>query len=167
MKKMVIPVCVLLLTAFQNEEIKFEIGSTLNSEFIQKSKIGSWIATSSSQLRPYIERKIGGVDFLIAYAEESREIKYIATQDRKFKTASGLQVGHFIKVTKEQIYDYPGWKIHAMKTEDGWTPVIGFLTQLTVRKGDAVVTVDLKEVWQPASEEPIEVKIVEFIKGGN
>ena len=144
------------LVEIKNSDIKLEPGAVLPAHHVPEKRT-RLIATHPSQLRPYIEVTIENVDYLIAYDEKTRKIKYILTSDKDFRTRKGLKVGDYIEVTEDQVAAFPGWEIFGPKTTDGWFPVIG---------------VDL-EGMNPVSDEAfkksktVKVEILRFSKGGN
>ena len=83
------------LAEIKNLDIKLEPGAVLAAWHTPK-KTTRLIATHPSQLRPYIEVTIEDVDYLIAYDEKTRKIKYIVTSDKDFRTKKGLKVGDYI-----------------------------------------------------------------------
>jgi hypothetical protein len=109
--------------ALAQPDIKFEIGAKLPRKYVLLSK-GS-IVTDASQTRPFIETTIDDVDYLIAFDQKTRKIKYIHTNDDDFRTVNGLTVDSEITFTREQLIIFPYWEIRAPATPDGWFPVIG------------------------------------------
>ena len=113
--------CVLALLVFapvQQSDIKLEIGAKLPRKYIPR-KITQQIATHPSQFRPYIRKTIADVDYIIAFDEKTREIRYIHTYDKDFRTVNGLRVGSVITFTREQLDIIPSWEIRAPATPDG------------------------------------------------
>lgn len=165
--KISILIALLLLTlgAVQKPDFKLEIGSVLPAKYV--SKRNHLYMTHPAQLRPFIERKINGVKYIIAYEKESREIKYIYTYDDSFKTSDGLQVGSYIEVNSAQIVAYPGWAVHGPETKDGWTLLIGFVNKMTTLNGDQEVVIDALEYPPLQFGQTVKVKIRGFVKGGN
>lgn len=150
-----VTLCLFSLAFVPQEKIKLEVGAKLNRKYIPK-KVTDRIFTHPSQLRPFIERTIDGVKYIIAYDEKNREIRYIHTTDKNFRTASGLQVGSEIPLKRDQLQIYPGWEIRAPITSDGWFPVVGF---------DLPTGYDLVNAFKDAETKM--VTIVGFSKGGN
>jgi len=146
----------LAASAAQKPEVKPEIGSVLSKTLIPK-KQNNLLLTHPAQLRPYIERKIDGVKYAIAYDEDSRKIVYIFTNDEHFRTKDGLKVGQHIDLTSEQITRYPGWEIRGPKGKDGWNPIIGY----DLPEANPV----LKESFERGKT--VTVRIEAFSKGGN
>ena len=137
-------------------DIKLEIGAKLDRKLIPR-KIIQITATSPGQLRPYIQRTIDGVTYIISFDEKTRKIKYIHTSDKNFRAANGLRVGSNISVAKNEIVSYPGWEIRAPITSDGWYPVVGYdmpklggISEDTFRKSDTA-----------------KLTVVGFSRGGN
>jgi hypothetical protein len=147
--------CLFSLTFVPQEKTKLEIGAKLSRKYIPK-KVTEQIATHPSQFRPFIKRTIDGVEYIIAYDEKNREIKYIHTTDKNFRTASGLRVGSEIPLKREQLVVYPSWEIRAPKTSDGWYPVVGV---------DLPIGYDLVGAFK--DDETKMVTIIGFSKGGN
>jgi len=120
----VLSLCLFSFAFVPQGKIKLEVGVKLNRKYIPK-KATEQIATHPSQFRPFIKRTVDGVEYIIAYDEKNREIRYIHTTDKKFRTASGLRVGSEIPLKREQLEVYPSWEIRAPITSDGWCPVVG------------------------------------------
>jgi hypothetical protein len=114
-----------LSATMPKSDIKLEIGAKLNRKYIPR-KISEEILTHPSQTRPFIKRTIDGVEYIIAFDQRTREIRYIHTDDKNFRTKNGLRVGSEISVAKNQIVSYPGWEVRAPITPDGWYPVVGY-----------------------------------------
>lgn len=84
-----------------------------------------YVATHPSQSRPFIERIVAGVNYTIAFDEETHHIKYIHTIDRAFRAPHRLRIGSQIKVTRKQITGgYGGWYTFAGRTQDGWDIIV-------------------------------------------
>ena len=115
-------------------------------------------------MRPYIERNINGVDYIIAFSRETREIRYITTNDEDFRTANGLHVGSYVEVSRDEISAYPGWEIRAPRTEDGWYPVIGFVGVMTILREGREFQINVTEL-EPSRA--VMAKVIRFSKGGN
>lgn len=129
---------------------KLKIGAKLPRKDAAESN--SLIATHPSQTRPFIQKTICGVKYIIAFEEETRKIRFIHTLDRNFRTTMGLRVGSQLTVTRAQITIYPSWYILAPGTPDGWQPIV---------IGDEELLGKLKD------GEGVTVTIGGFIKGGN
>ena len=144
------------LAEVKNLDIKLEPGAELAEWHVPKEP-RRLISTHPSQLRPYIEVTIEKVDYVIAYDEKTRRIKYISTEDEDFRTKKGLKVGDYIKLKRDEIVVFPSWEIRGPKTSDGWFPIIG---------------VDAPGM-NPVSEETfkenktLKARIIGFSKGGN
>ena len=160
----------LILFAFdpsQTNEIKLEIGSVLPTTYVPQKNRNLYM-THSSQFRPYIERKVGGIKYIIAYEEETREIKYISTYDKRFKTSGGLMVGEYIDVQGDQVSSYPGWEIRGPDGEDGWRPLLGFDSEMTIRSGGRDATLKLRpSQYRLEAGQLVKAKIKAFVKGSN
>ncbi|HKQ52477.1 MAG TPA: hypothetical protein VJT74_08920 [Pyrinomonadaceae bacterium] len=148
----------LAVAPVQQSNVKPELGTKLGKSEVKKSD--DLTLTHPAQLRPSIERTIGGVVYLLAYDPKNREVRYIFTDDKEFRAAGGAKVGDIIELTREEIIAYPGWEIHAAETSDGWHPLIGFDDKIA-RPDDAVDFKGLKE------GEKLRAKILGFVKGGN
>ena len=151
----VLTLCLFGFAFVPQDNIKLEVGAKLNRKYLPK-KVTEQIATHPSQLRPFIRRKIAGAEYLIAYDEKSREIRYIHTTDKNFRTAVGLKVGSEIPVRREQLTAYPSWEVRAPITSDGWYPVVG---------DDLPIGYDLVGSFKDGETKM--VTIVGFSKGGN
>ena len=110
------------LQVFAQSDIKLEIGAKLPRKYISgKERL---TLTAAAQTRPFIEKTIGNVDYIIAFDEKTRKIKYIHTMDEDFRTSSRLKVDDEITFTREELEIFPYWEIRAPATPDGWFPVI-------------------------------------------
>jgi hypothetical protein len=143
------------LAAVPQSDIKLSIGAKLPRKYVS-AKIGK-IATHPSQFRPYINKTIADVDYIIAFDEKTREIRYIHTADKDFRTVNGLRVGSKITITREKLEILPSWEIRAPATPDGWLPVVGLDLPMLNR--------DFVEKLKDG--EPAEMTISSFSKGGN
>src|SRR5262245_7707360 len=121
--------------------------------------VRKYIFTHTNQWRPYIKRKVNGIEFTIAFSESSRKIVYVNTEDEKFKTQSGLRIGDWIEIKKEDFYVIPQREIRGPATLDGWEPVVGYDVEAIDRKPNLV------DKLQPG--ETITLRILRFSKGGN
>ena len=155
----------LILGVSQKADIKLEVGSVLPVKYVPKNNPHIYM-THPAQLRPFIERDVAGVRYVIAYDQKSRVIKYISTDDKKFKSADGLQVGGYVEVSNEQVTVYRGWEIRGPEDKNGWHPLIGFNGEMTVLDVDKETKIELKE-YRLESEHPVKAKIIAFVKGGN
>jgi hypothetical protein len=160
----------LMLFAFgppQTDEIKLEIGLLLPAEYVPHENRNLYM-THSSQFRPFIERKVGGIKYIIAYKAETREIKYISTYDKRFKTSGGLMVGGYIDVQGDQVSAYPGWEIRGPEGEDGWQPLLGFDSEMTIRIRGRDATLKLRpRQFRLEAGQLVKAKIKAFVKGSN
>lgn len=128
----VIAIVLLVLGGQEKEELKLEIGARVPAGELAEEKGARLYMTSSASLRPFIEREINKVTYVIAYDDKTRKIKYLSTDDPDFKSSQGLKVGDFLEVKGDHVYVMPGWEIRAPGGEDGWEPLIGFNSELTV-----------------------------------
>ena len=147
----------LWFVSMQEKEIKLEIGAELPAQYIKKNS--RMIFTHTNQTRPFIKRKIKGVEYTIAFDKENREIRYINTQDEDFVTGNNLRVGSEIDVKKEDFYIIPQIEIRAPKTPDGWEPIVGNDSESIEMKPNFVDKLQANET--------VKVKIKGFSKGGN
>jgi hypothetical protein len=147
--------CLFSFAFVPQAKIKLEIGAKLNRKYIPK-RVTEQIATHPSQLRPFIKRTVDGVEYIIAYDEKNREIRYIHTTDKSFRTVSGLQVGSETPLKREQLKVYPSWEIRAPRAADGWYPVVGV---------DLPIGYDLVGAFKDGETKM--VTITGFSKGGN
>jgi hypothetical protein len=109
--------------AAAQSDIKLKIGAKLPRKYVSLSKASTM--TAASRTRPFVELTIKDVEYLIAFDEKTREIKYIYTDDDNFRTVNGLTADSEITFTREQLIIFPYWQIRAPATPDGWFPVIG------------------------------------------
>jgi len=132
--------------------IKLKIGARLPVKCLPtEDEDEKRIATHPSQSRPFIERMVGGVKYIIAFDEETHRIKFIHTIDRAFRTANGLRPGSEIKVPLKQITGgYGGWYTFAGRAPDGWDIIIDDLSLNDWKEGETRTVI-----------------IVGFKKGGN
>lgn len=164
-------ITILIVAAFlmfgvsQKAEIKLEVGTVLPAKYVPKNNRNLYM-THSGQFRPFIQRDVAGVRYVIAYEEKSRVIKYISTSDKQFKPADGLRVGGYVEVNNEQVEVYPGWEIRGPEDKDGWQPLIGFNSEMTVFDGGKETKIELKQ-YRLESEQKVRAKIIAFVKGNN
>jgi hypothetical protein len=112
-------------------ELRLEIGTMVPKSLIRiNPKPHELIMTAPAQMDRLLEYRAAGVKYILGYDEQSRKISYIYTDDRNFRTSSGLHVGSSIQITREQVRAFPGWLAFGPKTEDGWSPEIGFDSRL-------------------------------------
>ncbi len=149
----------------QRADLKLEVGSVLPARYAPRHNRNLYM-TNSSQFRPFVKRKVGGVVYYIAYEEESRVIKYLSTTDRNFETADGLRVGGYVEVDNEQLMVYPGWEVRGPEGKDGWLPLVGFDSEMTLLEGGGEAKVKLKQ-YRLDPDRTIRAKIIGFVKGGN
>ena len=113
--------------------------------------------TATNQFRPFIVRTIGKIDYTIAYDENTREIKYIYTEDKDFRTSNGLKVGKEIVFTTRGPAIWYDWEILTDETPDGWYPHVA-----TAGPSAGQAFLDKLE---PGTQLPM--NITGFSKGGN
>ena len=145
----------------QQSGVNLEVGVKLRKKDVKKSD--PYTMTHPAQVRPFVERDVGGVLYRLAYNEKSREVRYIFTEDKDFKTAGGLKVGDIIEVSRGEMEAYLGWEVRAPKTSDGWHPLIGFNDKITVEAADWDNTVDFNNLKEGVK---VRAKILGFVKGG-
>jgi hypothetical protein len=149
----------LMPITFAQANIKLKIGTKLPRKYLPKEdEQGKQIATHPSQFRPFIEKTVGQIKYLIAYDDKTYKIKYLETRDKRFKTGNGLQVGSKIEVTRDTLTIYGGWYIFAAPTPDGWRPIVG--PELPMNENE-------KSLREMAVGEKRTVTIWAFTKGGN
>ena len=162
---LVVPFLFVTFGALQKADFKLEVGAQLPAKYVPANNRKLYM-THSAQFRPYIEREVEGVSYIIAYDDTTRVIKYISTNDKRFKPTNGLEVSGYVEVNDEQVEVYPGWEIRGPKDKDGWQPLIGFDNELTVLDGDKDTKIVLKE-YRLGSRGPVKAKIIAFVKGAN
>jgi hypothetical protein len=155
-----------VFTSIQKGEIKLEIGSVLSAKLVPKKNRKLYM-THSAQLRPYIERTVAGISYIIAYDEKTREITYISTKDKNFKTVENLQVGSFVELNRKEISAYPGWEVRGLETKDGWETLLGFDNKVTVLRDGAEVQIDPEVDTALQAGQTAKVKVTGFVKGSN
>lgn len=104
-------------------DIKLEINSKLAVKYAKNPKGRTF--TAASQTFPYIEVTIKEVDYLIAFDEASRKIKYIYTDDEDFKSSNGLEVDQEVTFKWDEIEVLGYFQLRGPEDKDGWQPVIG------------------------------------------
>ena len=168
--KLAISFAVLLLTfaAYQKPEQPPEIGAKLPAKDVPKKWNPKWFMTHSGQFRPYIKKQINDVEYVIAYDEKTREVRYLYTDDADFKNAKGLKVGDYIEVKGNDVVAYPGWEVRGPEDENGWHPLIGFDSELTVLRDEKDFKLKLLPSQFNLPADQIEkARIIAFVKGGN
>ena len=160
---LLVMILILPVAPIQNSAGLLQLGSKLKKKDIP-TKSSDLYMTHPSQLRPYVKRIIDGVEYVIAYARKNREIRYVTTRDKNFKTMSGLKVGAYLETSREGIVSYPGWEIRAPITSDGWYPVVGFNGDVTVVKdsGGQLIKCEDMEAGQK-----MKLRVIGFSRGGN
>lgn len=168
--KLAIFFAIILLTfgAYQKPERPPEIGSKLSAKDVPKKRNPNHFMTHSAQFRPYIKKQIDDVEYLIAYDEKTREVRYLYTDDSDFKNAKGLKVGDYIEVKGREVVAYPGWEVRGPEDDNGWHPLIGFDSELTVLRGRIDAKLKLPPIqYHLPDGETENVRIIAFVKGGN
>jgi len=146
-------------------KLKLEVGYKIDKKFLSDSS-NNIILTHPSQYRPYFNIVIDSVKYTIAYDKENLEIKYIYTNDKKFKTSHGLKIGQKISLTKDEVLIYPNWNIYSKKSDDGWFPIIGSdLPDIILKKDTIKMNPITKNSFNTSKYETF--KILGFSKGGN
>ena len=167
--KLAIFFAIILLTfgAYQKLEQPPEIGSKLPSKDVPKKNINHYM-THSGQFRPYITKQLNDVEYVIAYDEKTREVKYLTTDDPDFKNAKGLKVGDYIEVKGNDVVAFPGWEVRGPEDGNGWHPMIGFDSEVTVlRDGkDFKLKLGPRQFHLPADQVE-KARIIAFVKGSN
>jgi len=165
----------LLLTTtlfLQTASLDLSVGSIVPKEDIAEFSVSNLIL-HNGDLKPSIGKDINGITYRIAYEAKSRKIIQISTFDRKFKSLDGLQVGSFVKATREQIIPTES-AVLGPKTADGWRTVLGSEYEIVVLKNGVESKVSLgDESWSAraarngikklfAKSEVIMVKVEQF-----
>ena len=165
-----ITLCAIVLVALGTYQIEFvpELGSKLPARMVPKDN-RSYYMTAPSQLRPYIIRTINQIKYYIAYDEKTREVKYLYTDDEHFKSSRGRRVGDFIELKGNKLGIFPGWEIRAPEEEkDGWQPLVGFDSKLTVLEGQKETELKVKpDQYSLPADQTLKVKIIGFVRGSN
>ncbi len=157
----------LVFVVHQEKKLTLEVGSKLPVREVPK-KNRHLFMTHSSQLRPFIEREIDEIKYIIAYDEKTREITYLSTYDKAFKSAQGFRVGDYAEVKGNEVVAYPGWEIRAPGGEDGWQLLIGFNSEMTVWSDNNEVKLKLAPTqYNLPADQVLKAKIVAFVKGMN
>lgn len=102
---------------------------TIGSRFKKRWAVGqerTLCMTHSGQIDPCVELQIEGIKYQVAYREQTHRVTYLRTSDDKFRTTNGLKIGDSIPISPEAVRAFPGWEIHAPKTPDGWSPIVGY-----------------------------------------
>jgi hypothetical protein len=122
-------------------------------------------AATPSQVYPCVQNvKFGGVRFTtVGYDSRTRQIKYLFTQDDKFKTVDGLHVHGVITLAENETLFVKGWQIIGPRTKDGWRPILATLLDGEVLQSADGEAVDLTK---PVAGKMHRFKIIGFDKGG-
>jgi len=104
--------------------------------------------TEPAQLDLCVAQRFDGIDYQIAYREQTHRVSYLYTTDKNFRTADSLKVGDSVPVSQETVVGLPGWQIRAPVTRDGWWPIVGFdLPQVKLNDGTVL---DITHKEKPA-----------------
>jgi hypothetical protein len=150
--------CVVLVTRLD----QLDLGARLSKSQRPERNNFECVATPS-QTYPCALMTIEGVKISVGYEEKSLRIRYLTTQDKKFKTPDGLQVGMWMKISEGELLAVPGWKILGPKAKSGWRPIFGYLGKKVVFSDGMVI-----DLSQPRHDPPRtgELQVVELEKGG-
>jgi hypothetical protein len=102
--------------------IRLEINSRLPAKYAKKPR--GLTLTAASQLFPYVEESIKEVEYLIAFDQDTRKIKYIYTDDKDFKSSNGTKVGQEITLKWDDIDVLAYFQLRGPADKDGWQPVV-------------------------------------------
>lgn len=128
---------------------------------LRKEKGLQLCMTHSGQLDPCVTVTSDGVEYNIAYDEESRCVTYIETYDKAFTTSRGLKIGDQIPVSEKDVEVFPGWIVFAAPMPDEWQPIIGGPDGVVKLKNG-----DLLKVWSnPSGSSAGLATITGFAKG--
>jgi len=120
-------ICLLSLaaTTVAQSGIKLKIGATLPHRYLPREDDEHPVmASSESQVWPFIEAKVRGVKYIIGFDDGDHRIRFIHTIDRAFRTADGLHVGSKTQVTLDQLNVRHFWYTFAGTTRDGWQIIV-------------------------------------------
>lgn len=134
--------------------LKLEIGAKIPKRLVNGEV--KYLATAAAQMRPFIEVKVKTVQYMIAFDEKTRKIRYIYTTDRAFRAATGLKVGDEITVPYKSIEILGYFQLRAPAGKDGWQPVIGSFQAF---EGDFLQRIE--------KDGKLKTKIEGFVKGYN
>jgi len=142
-----------------------DVGSRLPTAMIPKNNTTQCAATPSQSYPCILEVEIRGIRFTtVGYDSRTRRIRYLATQDEKFKTADDLHVHGIVSLFENEIFSLEGQAIVRRKTKDGWRPILegSPLDGNVIRSADGAA-VDLAN---PVALKTHRFKIIGFDKGG-
>ena len=149
-------ICCLLITRLD----QLDLGVRLDKDQIQAISL-ECVATPSQTYR-CTPLTIEGVKIAAGY-DETLRIRYLTTQDRKFRTPEGLHVGMWMRVSENELVAITGWKILGPKAKSGWRPVFGDVGE-KVKFADGTVVDPSRRRYRPPRRG--ELRIVELEKGG-
>jgi hypothetical protein len=112
------------ITVSAQNDIKLEVNAKLPAKYGKKSN--RYIATAASQMFPFVEISIKKVNYLIAFDEHTRKIKYIYTSDKDFIDADGRKVGSEITLPWDKIDVLGYFQLRGPEDQNGWQPVVGY-----------------------------------------
>ena len=144
--------------AFAQTEYRPDVGDVLKKQYIPKKPKEM---AARCCFYPFIEKTFGGVKYTIAFKRDTREIVYLSTWDKNFKTEDGYRVGDDVKVSFEQISS-SGGTLYTPETSDGWHPVVGYTLSLPNENG---VVENLNPFEGAKPNEVLTLKILSFGKG--
>ena len=140
------------------------LGTCLSSAMVPKNNATECAATPSQTYACVQNVQIDGVRFTtVGYDSRTRRIKYLFTQDDKFKTSDGLQVNSLISLAENEISSVKGWHTIGPRTRDGWRPILGILLDgnfIESADGEAI------DLTKPVAGKTHRFKIIGFDKGG-
>ena len=104
-------------------DIKLEVDFKLSAKYTKKPQ--GLALTAAAQMFPFINVTIKKIDYLIAFDQDSRKIKYIYTDDEDFKDAAGLKVGQEITIEWEDLDILGYFQLRGPADKSGWQPIVG------------------------------------------
>ncbi|MBI3475229.1 MAG: hypothetical protein HY010_05830 [Acidobacteria bacterium] len=139
------------------------VGMRLPSVMVPKNNTNQCAATPSQSYPCVQDVDIDGVRFTtVGYDAHTRRIKYLFTQDQKFRTG-GLRVGGLIDLAENEILPVAGWYTMGPRNKDGWRPIVGSFLEGTAIKSADGEAIDLTK---PVAGKMHRFKIIAFDKGG-
>ena len=125
MKLVLLTLCISILSVSvtAQSDVKLKINSKLPSKYVKQSK--GLTLTAASQMFPFIEITIKNVEYLIAFDDDDRKIKYIYTEDENFVDGHGRKVDQEITVKYEDIEILGDFQLRTKSDKNGWQAVIG------------------------------------------
>lgn len=144
-----------LTTVAAQTKFRLELGAILPKKDIPKKPQEMAVRCCFS---PFIEKNYEGVKYTVAFNRKTREIIYLYTWDKNFKTKDGYKIGDSIDVSLDQT-SKNGFTIYGQETSDGWFPVVGYTLRLP---GE----IENPNPFENAKQnEIIKVEILAFAKG--